>query len=643
MMKKRNMALAMAAVTVAGTVAPAFAVEKDYNVTTNDYTAFENKLKDFLATKYTEKADKLITSTGSTVQPAGKVYNISMKENTTGAVAKPIASSEDLTEISKTIRNSNRGQVFNFTITDNGHTTDAEGLVVNQGKVKYTISSISDVNKEFTAGETTVIPDKYANLKRVANTVEKKYNETDGTLKLTFKKGENTYTTTLTPGMEKIDFNNVITEGEGVNEKLTGFRAATEKINPETYTVAVSNSKIEEMNVNANNAQQVANELNSKYTFASFDKTDIAEVNSKYELTLFVTGIKDQKSSMRGLAPEGTLTQIVLKSDTKPALENVVAAMKGNADFTVIDGVDRMDTAIKISEKNYADKNAVVLVGQYAIVDGLASAPLASAKDAPVLLTEKDSLTKELKTEIKRVLNLSSSVRNKVVYIAGGENVVSKNVVNELENMGLTVKRLAGDDRNATSVQIAKEVVATDALAAKNVYVVGGYGLADAMSIAPVAAKEKAPILVVDKNQISTDAATLLGKSRSGADVIGGTTVVSENALKQVSSAAGNAERVSGDDRQETNAKVINKYFATGTAGMLYVAKDGYAKEDQLVDALAIAPSAKNPIVLSTNSLSVEQAISVNKVKKADTKLTQVGGGVAASVITQIKNVLGLK
>lgn len=641
MMKKKNIAMAMAAVTVAGVAAPAaaFAAETEYNITTNEYATLEAKIKEMLATKYTTTAGKLEIVDG--VAAGGSVFNISMKENTSGAVAKNITNLEELTAVSKDIKNSNRGRVFNFTIVDNGHTVDSDNAVVNKGKVKYTISTIAKVNEQFKNG---IPADGFAELKNVADTVEKTYNESNGTLKLTFKKGDNSHSVTLEPGMEALDFNNVLTEGNGATKKLVGFRPAITKINKETYTVSVANAKVESVRVTESNAQSLADELNGKYTFEAFDKSQIKELNGKFQLTLFVKGIKEQKakSVARSLAPEGTLTQIVLTANTKAELETLVAAMKGNADFTTINGVDRMDTAIKISEKNYNDKDAVVLVGQYALVDGLAAAPLASAKDAPVLLTGKDSLSKELKTEIKRVLNLSATVRNKVVYIVGGEAVVSKNVVKELEDMGLTVKRLAGDDRAATSTEVAKEVIGTSALGDKNVYVVGGYGLADAMSIAPVAAKEKAPILVVDKNQISTDAVSILSKSRNGADIIGGETVVAEKAFKQVANAAGNAERVAGEDRQETNAKVIKKYF-TAPTDMVYVAKDGYAKEDQLVDALAIAPSAQAPIVLATNNVTVEQAISINAVKKNDTKLTQVGGGVAKSVIDQIKNVLGLK
>lgn len=83
-------------------------------------------------------------------------------------------------------------------------------------------------------------------------------------------------------------------------------------------------------------------------------------------------------------------------------------------------------------------------------------------------------------------LKTTTGINNsKKVYLAGGVNSISKEVENELKDMGLKVTRLSGDDRYATSLEIADEIGLDDDKA----FVVGGTGLADAMSIAPVASQ----------------------------------------------------------------------------------------------------------------------------------------------------------
>ncbi|MBH7796140.1 cell wall-binding repeat-containing protein, partial [Clostridioides difficile] len=158
-----------------------------------------------------------------------------------------------------------------------------------------------------------------------------------------------------------------------------------------------------------------------------------------------------------------------------------------------------IETAIELSRKYYnsTDKNAlygdpvnnVVLVGSQAIVDGLVASPLAAEKDASLLLSSQDKLDSSTRAEIKRVMDLNSLTgikNNKEVFIAGGVNSISKDVENELKDMGLKVTRLSGDDRYETSLAIADEIDIND-----KAYVVGGTGLADAMSIAPVASQIK--------------------------------------------------------------------------------------------------------------------------------------------------------
>lgn len=715
MMKKRNVAVAMAAVTVAGTVAPvvANAAGKETNLTVSQYAAFENQLKGYINTRYSEGTT---SENGSTGDLAGEcVYEITAKgikeENGTVKITgnsiddiKISVKSEkttketalaNLKKVSDAIAKSTRGQVVTFEVKDLGHKVDKDGKIVNKGDVKLTLQDTvnNDKIKEDNTKKVMTVTKAYLNNFSVtkkgtistgqvvspteftndsdAQIVFKEYltsvtANTDGSVKLVFntpKSGNvlvnddgktpvvaNNLTITLKPGDAKID----LTRPEIKNNVITGFKKLQGVIGEsEVDTTVISNSTTETYNVSKNDVESIAKNLQDRYVFSNLAtaKDKIKEVNGVFEVTLFAEKIK-----VRSMAPNGTLAQITLRANTKADLVKLIDLLNGQlGDVTSVIGINRVDTAIKLSKQNYNKNgssavNNIVLVGEHAIVDGLSAAPLAATKNAPLLLTNSKTLNAEVKEEIKRAMNLKDGItagQAKTVYIVGGETVVSKEVELELSKMGLTVKRLAGLNRSTTSLEVAKEVGITN-----KAFVVGGNGLADAMSIAPVAAREKSPIIVVDQAKLSDEVKTTL-RSFGTADIIGGESVVSKEVEKDIdSSVLGTSTRVEGNNRKETNAAVITKYYKDSKSDMFYVAKDGTNADlnkvnSELVDALAVAPIAGNqkaPIVLATNDVNTKQAIAINGAKKSTTgnKLVQVGGGVAEAVIKQVKELLGL-
>ena len=110
--------------------------------------------------------------------------------------------------------------------------------------------------------------------------------------------------------------------------------------------------------------------------------------------------------------------------------------------------------------------------------------------------------------------------------------------------------------------------------------------------------------------------------------------------------------RIAGEDRHETNAKVIATL--TDEVDNVYVAKSGYVPQNGdalLVDALAAAPlaaKADGVIVLATDDVTTAQEAAVKKAvtkganNKLEAKLTQVGGGVNANIIQKLVKLLGL-
>ena len=130
----------------------------------------------------------------------------------------------------------------------------------------------------------------------------------------------------------------------------------------------------------------------------------------------------------------------------------------------------------------------------------------------------------------------------------------------------------------------------------------------------------------------------LKSESLSDAYVIGGDDVVSNEVLNKIDGIVSSdisKNRVSGTDRHETNAAVINKFYHDKNLDSLFV-----AKSDQLIDALAcgaFAATKKSPILINpTNYVSARHTEILNTYK-AD-KVYQVGGGITDKVITSISN-----
>ena len=171
------------------------------------------------------------------------------------------------------------------------------------------------------------------------------------------------------------------------------------------------------------------------------------------------------------------------------------------------------------------------------------------------------------------------------------------------------------------------------------------------MSIATIAAKRKAPIIVAKAGGLSNDAVKFIKNNYAKADndkvaIIGGESTVSKAEYDRIDAVVTNkVARVSGDNRFETNAAIINKY--SGNFGEVILVKDGQANKDELIDALSAAnyaakSSPSSPIVLATDKITDTQKTAILNQKGTVTKLTQVGQGVARTTLESVAEFLGL-
>lgn len=255
-----------------------------------------------------------------------------------------------------------------------------------------------------------------------------------------------------------------------------------------------------------------------------------------------------------------------------------------------IGGKDRYETATKIAEKlNY--NTAILVNSDKTLADGLSASGLAGALNAPILLTQKNDLP---------LVTLDKLIGVKKVYIIGGTGTVSESVSKVLKDREIEVIRISGNDRIETSYNVAKEINKINPI--KKVVLTNAFkGEPDSMSIAPIAFKEKSPIILTDGNSVSINLKDIESYA------IGGTGVMSDKLVKET-----NSVRLGGKDRFDTNKIVINKYYPN--------VKEFYlAKSDVLVDSLTGSTIAKDaPIVLVNKG-------SDKTILKDATKLTILG------------------
>lgn len=233
---------------------------------------------------------------------------------------------------------------------------------------------------------------------------------------------------------------------------------------------------------------------------------------------------------------------------------------RGYTHETII-GRDRYETGAKIAER-VDNLDTIILVNGIDMSDGLSASSLSGKLNATILPIKKD----EIPTYSKKVID-----KAKTVYIIGGKNAISSKVEDSLYSK--KVIRIGGKDRFETSEKVAQYIGDYD-----RAYIVNGYtGQADAISISPVAAKDKSPIILTNGKT-----SKYTKKKDVKYTVIGGKSAVSDELAKKYS-----ADRMGGKDRYDTNKIVINKYYKNVNTKV-------FANGETLVDALSASYFARN-------------------------------------------------
>jgi putative cell wall-binding protein len=323
------------------------------------------------------------------------------------------------------------------------------------------------------------------------------------------------------------------------------------------------------------------------------------------------------------------------------AVIGLVGAATSSADanfgFTRLQGTDRYDTARDVAAKTFGTSDSVVLASGENYPDALAASYAAGVPGVPILLTKKDSLPAPTQTAL-------TALKATKVTIAGGTGAISTAVEQDLKSKGLTVTRVAGDNRYATAVALAKsggpsKVGKTGGPvppAVPTAIVVSGETgvFADALAAGPAAFAGKLPVLLTPQAGLAPETKTFLKDADYGIKsvlIVGGTTVVSQSVEDEIKAMEITVARIAGANRSETATKVADYEIANLAFVKTHV---DLARGDAFADALAAAAhSGKSaaPLLLTQDATTLGAATKTwLAAHKADLKDGHILGGTAA-------------
>ena len=292
-----------------------------------------------------------------------------------------------------------------------------------------------------------------------------------------------------------------------------------------------------------------------------------------------------------------------------------------------IGGDNRVLTSVKVSQNAYKNNSeTVILVGSRGEIDALGGTLLASKLDAPIIMTDKNSLTSATKDEIERL-------NAKNVIILGGEGVVSKNVVNSLSKYN--VERIDGDNREQTAIKIAKRAVGeiTD-----EVFLGLGYDVyADALAIGAATAKLSKPLLLSKKSGIADETINAIKDFQvRKVTIVGGHTVVSTSIENKLKSMGLTVDRIYGNNREETSIKIAETYFKDPSEVII---ANGYVFADSVVGGY-YGYKKNAPIILTRKNKLVTSTLNYISKTKKDTTILGLYGAIDKIVESNLNKIL---
>ena len=254
------------------------------------------------------------------------------------------------------------------------------------------------------------------------------------------------------------------------------------------------------------------------------DALSAAPLAKKYNAPILLTSGNNLPSVTKQILEDLRVKKVFIIGGTGviPASIDAELQLMGIDTQTRIAGQDRYETSIRIAQQLSSPSELIVTTGEY-YSDALSIAPIASAKQIPIILVAKDSTPDAVK-------NYISSLNVNKTYVIGDLSVIDDSVCNQFPNP----ERIVGADKYERNIAINKKF--DSILNSSNICITTGEGFADALTGAAYAANINAPIIFANSTS-QTDANSYYQQRLLNANniyVFGGTGVVSESLTQGV-------------------------------------------------------------------------------------------------------------
>lgn len=360
------------------------------------------------------------------------------------------------------------------------------------------------------------------------------------------------------------------------------------------------------------------------------DKKEAKDANDKIEKNIDKSK-KDAKSEIDKLTDlsNDEKTNFKNKIDSSTSKESIEAIVKDAKDLNKkkkdkkkkksekiqrLSGDNRYETSVEVSEKNFKSADTVVLASGQNIADALVASSYADIEEAPILLTNKNSISDEVLDEIERL-------KADKVVIVGGQSSISSSVESRLKKEDIKVTRISGSDRFDTSDKLSQEVSRLSKKSSQAI-LVNGYKNIDALSVSSLATKEELPILLNGRNALNMSVKNRLKQMNvNKVYIIGGNNSISSDVEKELKRMQISVVRLSGTDRYETSANIAKYAYKDFDEAIV-------ASGENPVDALAASTltGKKEAPILLTNRNKIPKSIKKIIEDMDIGKITIVGG-----------------
>lgn len=259
-----------------------------------------------------------------------------------------------------------------------------------------------------------------------------------------------------------------------------------------------------------------------------------------------------------------------------------------------VSGAGRFDTAAAVARTTHPNgaDTAYLATGQD-YPDALAASAAAAERDAPVLLVTRDRVPEATLQELER-LDVGG------VVVVGGESVVGRAVLDELDRRHGIHERVAGRDRFETAVSVSRHRDLDAAGGADDAFVATGEDFPDVLAAAPAAISADAGLLLTGSDALPEATRDELGRlGPEQVTIAGGQAAVSTSVADEI--------RHLLDVESPPEGQVTVEFFDAGQADAALVRTEdaailvdaGHWQRDDVVDHLADAGVTDELDVLS--------------------------------------------